>query len=61
MLNELKVFLFNLDSSKTILSLADASETLVLDEREEDALNEVSNAILVGLFIYPKENQLDCT
>lgn len=55
MLNESKVFLFNLDSPKMILSLADASETLVLDEREEDALNEVSITILVGLFTYLKK------
>lgn len=45
MINESKAFLFNFDSPKMILSLADTSETLVLGEHEEDALNEVSNII----------------
>lgn len=41
-----------------ILSLADARETLVLGEHEEDALNEVSNTILVDPLTYTKEESV---
>ena len=58
MLNEYKVLLFNLDSPKMILSLADSSETLVLGEHEEDALNEVGNIILVVPLTLNKISQI---
>ena len=55
MINESKALLFNFDSPKMILSLADTSETLVLGEHEEDVLNEVSSIILFAPFNYPKK------
>lgn len=37
-----KLLLFELDSPKMILTIGDATETLVLGDHEEDVLNEVS-------------------